>query len=67
MSADHGDPQDSYKKAKDLKMIVSFEKDETPEGKMRVAQAKSIVCQLILLGQKRGRPSTKEENIDAAA
>lgn len=68
MSADqNGDHRRNYRKAKDLKVIVSFEKDDSPEGKLRAEQAKAIICQLILLSRKKGRPSLKEENVDEAA
>jgi hypothetical protein len=60
--------QDEYKKAQDLKVIVKFERDDSPEGELRMEQAKAIICQLILLGKKRGRPSKRElEEINAAA
>lgn len=68
MSAERsGGSRTEYKKAKDLKVIVRFEKDDSSEGKMRVAQVRSIICQLILLGKKRGRPSKEKEGIHAAA
>ena len=54
-------------KAADLTVVTRFEKDESPEGFSRMNQAKTIVCELILLGQKRGRPSLQEENISEAA
>ena len=56
-----------FAKAKDLKVIVKFERDETHEGVLRSNLAKEIICQLILLGQKQGRPSTEEENLSEAA
>ena len=56
-----------FKKAMDLKVISRFEIDESPEGISRMNQAKIIVCDLILLGQKRGRPFLQEENISEAA
>jgi hypothetical protein len=59
--------QDVYAKAKDLKVIVKFERDDSPEGILRVKLVKEIICQLILLGQKRGRPSTQREELDEAA
>lgn len=69
MSVDYSDEhQKEYKKARDLKVIVRFETDNSKEGKMRVAQVKNLICHLILLGQKRGRPSKKnEEDLYAAA
>ena len=56
-----------FKKAKDLKMSVRYEFDRSEEGTLRVKQAKDIICQLILLGQKRGRPAKAQENLDEAA
>ena len=56
-----------YLKAKDLVVQVSFEKDESPEGIYRSAQAKKLICELILLGKKRGRPLPQEEVLDEAA
>lgn len=59
---------EKYKKAKDLKVVVTVMRDNSPEGQLRVKQAKAIICQLILLSKKRGRPSKTEEeiNYDAA-
>ena len=59
--------RDEYKKAKDLKVVVNFEKDDSPEGIQRSKQAKVIICEMILLGRKRGRPSQKEEELNEAA
>lgn len=56
-----------YAKAKDLKVVVKFEQDNSPEGIMRAKNAKEIVCQLILLGQKKGRPSKHQEELDEVA
>ena len=59
--------RDQHVKAKDLKVVVKFERDDSVDGKMRVHHAKEIICQLILLGQKRGRPAGNEEILDEAA
>ena len=68
MSAEtNGQQQEEFKKATDLKIVVKFERDDSVEGKMRSSQAKTIICQLILLAQKRGRPSMKEEVFNEAA
>lgn len=56
-----------YAKAKDLKVVVKFEQDNSPEGIMRAKNAKEIICQLILLGQKKGRPSKHQEELDEVA
>ncbi len=58
---------DTFSKAKDLIVKVKFENDSTPEGKLRLSQAKEIICQLILLGQKKGRPMSREEILDEVA
>lgn len=58
---------DAFSKAKDLIVKVKFENDESTEGKLRMSQAKDIICQLILLGQKKGRPVTREEILDEVA
>lgn len=58
---------DTFSKAKDLIVKVKFEYDNTTEGKLRLAQAKDIICQLILLGQKKGRPVAREEILDEVA
>ncbi|MCK6598268.1 MAG: hypothetical protein L6Q37_07875 [Bdellovibrionaceae bacterium] len=58
---------DTFSKAKDLVVKVRFENDSTPEGKLRLSQAKEIICQLILLGQKKGRPVSREEILDEVA
>jgi len=58
---------DTFSKAKDLIVKVKFENDNSTEGKLRLAQAKDIICQLILLGQKKGRPVTREEILDEVA
>lgn len=60
-------PLDTYSKAKDLVVTVKFENDDSTEGKIRTRLAKEIVCHLILLGQKKGRPSKKEVPSDVAA
>ena len=61
-------PQKSdFKKARELKMVVKFEADNSPEGIQRSRQAKALICEMILLGRKRGRPSFKEEELNEAA
>ena len=60
-------PKEEYAKAKDLVVKVSFVKDTSPEGIFRSQQAKRLICDLILLGKKRGRPSKTEEVLDEAA
>lgn len=60
-------PDDTFLKAKDLIVKVKFENDNSPEGKLRMFQAKEIICQLILLGQKKGRPVSEEEILDEVA
>lgn len=59
--------QASYLKAKDLRVVTKFEKDNSSEGQLRSAQAKTIICELIYLGRKRGRPVRKKENVDEAS
>ncbi len=59
--------EDTFSKARDLTVKVKFENDSTPEGKLRMSQAKDIICQLILLGQKKGRPVIREEILDEVA
>lgn len=59
--------QGEYKKAKDLTVIVNFEIDCSPEGILRTKQAKALICEMILLARKRGRPSEKDEELDEAA
>ena len=56
-----------FKKARELKVVVNFETDNSPEGIQRSRQAKVLICEMILLGRKRGRPSTKEEEFNEAA
>jgi hypothetical protein len=56
-----------YAKAKDLKVVVKFEIDPSPNGIMRVKLAKEIICQLIMLGHKKGRPSNQNEELNEAA
>ena len=56
-----------FAKARDLVVFVKFKRDESPEGISRSKLAKQIICQLILLGQKRGRPSADEEILNEAA
>ena len=56
-----------FLKAKDLKVVVKFEQDKTLEGISRTKLAKEIICQLILLGQKKGRPSAQEDEQNEAA
>ena len=58
---------DEYLKAKDLTVVINFERDDTHQGVLRSQQARRIICELILLGHKRGRPSKKEEEVDEAA
>nr|BFD65268.1 hypothetical protein HAGR004_02900 [Bdellovibrio sp. HAGR004] len=58
---------DTFSKAKDLIVKVKFENDNSTEGKLRLSQAKDIICQLILLGQKKGRPVIQEEILDEVA
>ncbi len=58
---------DEYLKAKDLVVKVSFEKDTSTEGVLRSKQARVIICELLLLAKKRGRPSKKEEELNEAA
>lgn len=58
---------DKYVKAKDLTVIVKTVNDSSPEGKLRFQQAQDIICELIVLSKKKGRPSKKEEVLDEAA
>ena len=58
---------DTFSKAKDLIVKVKFENDNSIDGKLRLSQAKDIICQLILLGQKKGRPIIQEEILDEVA
>ena len=48
-------------------MKVNFEHDESSQGISRAQQAKALICELILLAHKRGRPSKKERELDEAA
>lgn len=59
--------KDTFSKAKDLIVKVKFDNDNSTEGKLRIAQAKDIICQLILLGQKKGRPVIQEEILNEVA
>ena len=59
--------KENFKKAKDLKVVVRFETDSSPEGIQRAKQAKLIICEMILLGKKRGRPSEKDGESNEAA
>ncbi len=59
--------KEDFKKARELKVVVNFEMDDSPEGIQRSKQAKMIICEMILLGRKRGRPSEKEEELNEAA
>jgi hypothetical protein len=56
-----------FVKAINLRVVSKFEIDDSPEGISRMMQAKTIVCDMILLGTKRGRPALQEENISEAA
>lgn len=56
-----------YLKAKDLTVKVSFDIDTSPEGILRSQQARSIICELLFLAKKRGRPSMKAEELYEAA
>lgn len=56
-----------YRKAKDLTVVVKFEQDNSLEGILRFKNAKEIICQLILLGRKKGRPSVHDEEFNEAA
>lgn len=67
MTARNEHSTDEYLKAKDLVVKVSFEKDTSPEGVLRCQQARAIICELLLLAKKRGRPSMKEEELNEAA
>lgn len=44
------DPHSEYAKAKDLKVRVSFVRDNSYEGKLRAQAVRTIICDLILLG-----------------
>ena len=59
--------KEHFKKTQELKVTVKFETDNSPEGIQRSRQAKMIICEMILLGKKRGRPSQSEENLNEAA
>lgn len=59
--------RDEFKKAKDLKVVVKFESDNSHEGIQRTKQAKMIICEMILLGRKRGRPAEREQELNEAA
>lgn len=59
--------QDGYSKAKDLTVVVNFEKDDSQEGKLRVEQARALIAELILLAKKRGRPTQSQEEFYEAA
>ena len=67
METDPTSPYESYVKARDLKVVVKFERDESPEGIIRSKRVKELICQFILLGMKRGRPSKQEESLDEVA
>lgn len=56
-----------FLKAKELAVTVRFENDDSGNGKLRTQQARMLICELILLSSKRGRPSTKEEAFHEAA
>ena len=56
-----------FKKARELKVVVKFETDNSPEGIQRAHHAKVLICEMILLGRKRGRPSLRDEEINEAA
>ena len=41
--------------------------DNSPNAEMKSERVQELVTKIILLGQKRGRPSTKEESDEIAA
>jgi hypothetical protein len=59
--------KNGFRKARELKVVVSFEIDSSPEGIQRSQQAKMMICEMILLSKKRGRVSMKEEDFNEAA
>lgn len=59
--------REQFAKAKDLKMIITYEKDESAEGEIRIKQAQKILSQMILLGKKKGRPKKREEVLSEVA
>jgi len=59
--------QEEFQKAKDLIVTVKFERDDSYQGVLRSKQVKALICDLILLAHKRGRPSKQEEKFDEAA
>lgn len=59
--------QDGYSKAKDLTVVVNFEKDDSQDGKLRVEQARALIAELIILATKRGRPAKSQEEFYEAA
>ena len=68
MAFSNENPQKSdFRKARELKVVVKFETDNSPEGIQRSHHAKVLICEMILLGRKRGRPSLKEEEVNEAA
>lgn len=59
--------QDEFFKAKDLAVIVSFEYDDSQEGRMRAVQARTLIGEMILSTTKRGRPAKVQEDFGEAA
>lgn len=59
--------EEKHVKAKDLKVIVEYLSDDSAEGILRSKQAKAIICDMILLAKKRGRPALQEDIENEAA
>lgn len=56
------DPYCEYAKTKDLKVRVSFVRDNSYEGKLRSQAATVIICDLILLGLSEENPRNDSPN-----
>lgn len=56
-----------FLKVKDLVVKVNYEEDSSPDGILRSKQARAVICELLILAKKRGRPSMKDEELNEAA
>ncbi len=52
----------------EMKVVIKFERDNNKDSANRSEQVRDIMCQLILLSRKNGRPKkVSDEEIDYAA
>ncbi len=53
--------------SEEIQIVIDFQRDDSQGSSERSVQVREIMCQLILLSQKKGRPKKNEEETQNAA